>query len=86
MQAASKTSGIRRAVGGSIALLLLPGIAACTSSDDTTSTATPDDSVAPEQSAPAATPSDSPVLGLACSQAGTMLDIETPNDEGWQTP
>ncbi len=86
MQAESKSAGIRRAVRGSIALLLIPGIAACSSSDDATSTATPQDSPAAEQSVPEATPSDSPVPGLACSQVGTLLDIETPNDENWQTP
>lgn len=55
-------------------------------SDDATTTATPQDSPSPKQPAPQAVPSDTPVSGLACSQASAPLDVETPNDENWQTP
>ena len=83
---AGRTAGTRRAVPRSMAILLLPGVAACTSSGDAAPAAQTGDSTAPAESAAVATPVDDPAPGLACSQVGTLLDIETPNDENWQTP
>lgn len=86
MQSHSAAAWIRRSVSGSIALLLAPGIAACTATEDDEAVAAPTPSATTVESAPPSPSSEATGDGMACSQAGTLLDVQTPNDEGWQTP